>query len=124
MLTRCRPWLLRLIKAWKILFQIFQLGQVVVDDVGIIGIVLEEILMVALSRVERLEGLDIRDDGPGVDLCSIELCDVALSGTLLLPAGVEDRGPVLGAGVRTLSIPLRGIVRAAETNHQEMAVGE
>src|SRR5437879_11960485 len=113
MLTRRRPWLLRLIKPWKILFQIFQLGQVVVDDVGIIEIVLEEILMVALSRVESLEGLDFRDDGPGVDLCSIELRDVGLSDALLLRNGGEDCGAGLGAG-RTLAIPLRGIVRDGE----------
>ena len=67
--------------------------------------------MVALGGIEGLEGLDFRDDGPGVDLCSIELCDVSLGDALLFGNGVEDRGAVLGAGVRTLAIPLRGIVR-------------
>src|SRR6266852_7169771 len=80
--------------------------------------------MVALSRVESLEWLDFRDDGPGVDLCSIELCDVGQSDALLLRNGIKDRGAVLGAGVRTLAIPLRGIVRDGEKNHQELAVGE
>ena len=47
-----------------------------VNDVGIIGIVFEEILMVALGGVERLEGLDFRDDGPGVHFRGIELRDV------------------------------------------------
>src|SRR5258706_14753000 len=115
---------LRLIDVWKILFQIFQFGQVIVDDVRIIGIVLEEILMVALGGIESLEGLDFRDDGPGVDLRGVELRDIGLSYALLLCTGVENRGAVLGAGVRTLAIPLRGIVRDGEKNSQELAVGE
>src|SRR5260370_36254585 len=97
MLTRCRPWLLRLIKAWKILFQIFQFGQVVVDDVGIIGIVLEEILMVALGGVESLEGLDFCDDGPRVYLRGAKLRDIGLSDTFLLRAGIENCRSVFGA---------------------------
>src|SRR5437016_5271444 len=101
---------LRLIETWKILFQIFQFGQVVVENVGIIEIVLEEILMVALGGVEGLKRLDFCDDGPGVDLRSIELRDVGLSDALLLRAGVEDRRAVLGAGVWTLAVPLRGVV--------------
>src|SRR5260370_17474325 len=80
--------------------------------------------MVALSRVEGLEGLDFRDDGPGVDLGGVELRDVGLSDALLLRAGVEDGRAVLRAGVRTLAVPLRGIVRDGEKNHQELAVGE
>src|SRR6266849_1344999 len=115
---------LRLIKARKILFQIFQFRQVVVDDVGIIGIVLYVVLMIALSRVEGLEGLDFCDDGPRVNLRSIELRDVGSSDALLLRAGVEDGGAVLRAGVRTLAVPLRGIVRDGEKNHQELAVAE
>ena len=81
-----------------------------VNDVGIIGIVFEEILMVALGGVERLEGLDFRDDGPGVHFRGIELRDVGLSDALLLRAVVEDQRAVLGAGVRTLAVPLRRIV--------------
>src|SRR5260370_26348002 len=101
-----------------------QFRQVVVDDVGIIGIVLYVVLMIALSRVEGLEGLDFCDDGPGVSLRSIKLRDVGSSDALLLRAGVEDGGAVLRAGVRTLAIPLRGIVRDGEKNHQELAVAE
>src|SRR6266852_1182370 len=115
---------LRMIEARKILFQIFQFGKVVVDDVRIVGIILEVILMVVLGGIESLEGLDLRDDRPGVDLCSVELRDVGLRDALLLRAAVEDRGAVLGASVRTLAIPLRGIVRDREKNHQELAVGE
>jgi hypothetical protein len=47
----------------KIFFQIFQFGKIVVDDVGIFGIVLQIILMVVLGRVESFEGLDFGDDG-------------------------------------------------------------
>src|SRR5260370_5966573 len=80
--------------------------------------------MVALSRVEGLEGLDFRDDGPGVDLGGVELRDVGLSDALLTGAGVEDGRAVVRAGVRARAVPLRGMVRDGEKNNQELAVGE
>src|SRR5712692_4346227 len=117
-------WKLPLIEARKNFFQVFQFGQIVVDDVRIIGIVFEVVLMVALSAVESLEGLNSCDDGPRIHSGRIELRDVGLSDTLLLLAGVKDHGAVLGAGIRTLAVPLRGIVRNGEKNHQELAVSE
>ena len=119
-----QKWRLGLIKIRKNFFQIFQFGQVVVDDVGIIGIVLEVVLVVALSGVESLEGLNFCDDGPGVNLRSVKLRDVSLGDALLFLAGVKNRGAVLGTSIRALTIPLRGIVRNGEKNHQELAVGE
>src|SRR6266853_1006540 len=115
---------LRLIEARKVFFQVFQFREVVVDDIGIVGIVLQIILMVALSGIEGLERLDFRDDGTGVDFCSIELRDVSLRDAFLFLARVEDGGAVLRAGVRALAIPLGGIVRDGKENHQELAVSE
>src|SRR5712692_959807 len=80
--------------------------------------------MVALGGIEGLEGFDFRDYGPGVNLRRVELRDVGLSDALLLRAGVEDGRAVLRAGIRTLAIPLRGIVRDGEKNLQELAVAE
>ena len=59
---RTKFFALGLIEARKILFQIFQLGQIVVDDVGILGIVFQIILVVALGGVKCLEWLDLCDD--------------------------------------------------------------
>src|SRR6266704_3020628 len=115
---------LRLIKARKILFEIFQLGQIVVDDVGILRIVFQIVLVVALGGVKCLQWLDLCDDLSGVNFRGIELCDIGLSDALLIFIGVEDFGTILGAGVRTLAVPLRGIVGDGEENHQELAVGE
>src|SRR5260370_10881477 len=124
---RSRGWQkyqLGLIEIRENLFQIFQFGQVVVNDIGIIGIVLDIVLMVTLSRVERLEGLNFCDDGARIHVCNIKLRDVGLSDALLFFAGVKNRGAVLGAGIRALAVPLGGIVGDGEKNNQKLTVGE
>src|SRR5258708_20439014 len=95
---RSRGWQkyqLGLIEIRENLFQIFQFGQVVVNDIGIIGIVLEVVLMVTLSLVESLEGLNFCDDGARVHLCNIKLRDVGLSDAFLFFAVLKNRVAVL-----------------------------
>src|SRR5260370_15927627 len=122
--SRTEGFALRLIEARKILFQIFQLGQIVVNDVRILGIVFQIILVVALGGVKYLEWLDLCDDLSGVNFRGIELCDIGLSDALLIFIGVEDRGTILGACIRTLAGPLRGIVCDGAEKQQELALGE
>ncbi len=109
------------VEAWKIFFQVLQFGQVVVDDIGIIGIVLEEILVIVFRGIECLERLRLRDDGPGIDFGGIELRDVGLSDAFLVRAGIENQGTILRTSVGPLAVPLRGIMRNGEKNHQELA---
>src|SRR6266404_4520105 len=111
-------------QVWKILFQIFQFWQVVVDDVWIIRIIFQIVLVVALGFIKCLERLNLCDDLPRVNFRGVQLRYVSLSDTLLIFVREEDRGAVLGAGVRALAIPLRGIMRDREKNHQELAVGD
>src|SRR2546428_13256227 len=78
--------------------------------------------MVALSGIESLERLNFCDDGPRINFCSIKLRDVSLSDALLFPAGVKNRGAVLGAGIRALAVPLAGVGRDGGKNPQKLGV--
>jgi len=55
--------------------------------------------MIALRGIECLERLHFCDDGPRVDFCRVELRYVGLRDALLLFAGIENGGAVLGAGI-------------------------
>src|SRR5207245_11310926 len=77
-------------KVWKTLFKIFQFGQVVVDDIGIFGIVLQIVLVVALGLVKCLERLDFCDNLPRINFRGVQLRYVSLSDTLLIFVRVED----------------------------------
>src|SRR6266849_2424426 len=108
----------------EISFQCFQFGQVVVNDIRIIRIVLEVVLMVAFRRVKGLKRLYLRHDFPGIDFRSIELRDIRLSNPLLFFVGVKNHGAILRSGIRALSVPLRRIVRDGKEHPQELAVGD
>ena len=104
--------------------QRLQLRQVVVDDVRIGRVQLEEVLVVGLGRIERLQRHDRRHDRPREDLRVSQLLDVRRRDLLLLVVDVEDRRAILRAVVRPLPIQLRRVVRDGEEDLQQLAVGD
>src|SRR2546429_2819796 len=116
--------LLSFVKIGEVFFQVFELGQVVVDDVRICGIAHQKILVILLGRIKGLKSFDFGDDGSGINLGSVKLGDVSLGDPLLFIARVENYRAVLRTGIRALAIPLRRMLRAEKENHQEPAVGD
>ncbi len=91
------------------------LSQLGIDDghtVALVGIQGVVVLMVGLSLVESAQGLYHRDDGliPQL-LCPANGC---FKESLLLIILVVEGRAVLGASVRSLTIPAGGIVRSEE----------
>src|SRR5262245_52694656 len=64
--------------------QVFDLWQVVDDDVGIAWIESQKVLVIVLGRIELAVGLNLRDDGRAEDACLAELRDVGLCHVRLL----------------------------------------
>src|SRR5258708_4387522 len=77
--------------------------------------------MVLLSGVEAGERVDLRHDGPGIDLRLVELLNVGFGNALLLVRCVEDGGPVLRAFVRSLAVELRRVMRNGEVDLKQFA---
>ena len=60
--------------------------------------------MIALGRVELVEGDDLSHDRIAENVSIVDLLDVALGDTLLLLIDVEDGTAVLRADVRALAV--------------------
>src|SRR5215470_19006619 len=58
--------------------EVVDLGQIVVDDVGVARVPRQEVLMIVLGGEEFLVGLDLGDDRRFVDPRLVELGDVGL----------------------------------------------
>ena len=71
------------IQLGELLFQVFEFGEIVVDDIGLVCVRLQVILVVILGAKERLERYDFRDDFPGIDLSGIELLDIGRGDPML-----------------------------------------
>jgi hypothetical protein len=104
--------------------ELVDLGKVVDPDVGMGGVPGQEVLVVALSRIEGLAALDLRDDGAVEDMRLVELRDVGLRDLGLLRARGEDGRAVLGAGIGALTVELSGIVRDREEDLKQPAVAD
>ena len=76
------------------------LGQVVIDDIGIGRITDQEILVIVLGPVEALERLDLGGDGAGENLRRVELGDIGPRRRGLGRRGRENSGAIAGAGRR------------------------
>ena len=92
----------------KVLFKLLDLRHVPVHDVGIVGIIVEEFLVIVLGRVEGLKGHDLRHDRPRENLRRIQRADVAFRNLLLPVVRIEDDGAVLCPMVGALEVQLRG----------------
>jgi hypothetical protein len=78
-------------------------------------------MMVLLGDVELHQRLERGGDRRVEQLRSLDLRDVSLRDESLGFVGVEDRGTVLRADVRALTVELRGIVRDREEDLQDLA---
>src|SRR5271166_223899 len=99
-----------------------ELGQVVVDDVGVVRITLKKILMVLLGGVKMRQRHHLGDDWPGKSLAPLKPGDIGLRLALLLFVGVEDYRAVLGPGIRTLPVELGRVVSNKKENPQQLIV--
>src|SRR6202012_5873739 len=68
------------------LFQGRDLGQVVIDGIGLGGVMDQVILVIILGPVKALERLDAGDDGAGKDMRALELGEISGGDLLLLRA--------------------------------------
>src|SRR5712692_340568 len=87
-------------------------------DVSIARIVLDEMLVVSLGRIERLQRNNLSGDRGGEDVRLGKLLDVSIGDALLIVVAVENHGTVLRAIIGTLTIDLRRVVRRAEKDLQ------
>jgi len=88
--------------------------------VGLRGVTPEIVAVVVLSRVERGERRDLRDNRSVPHAGRGQVADDLLGDGLLLLAVVEDGGAVLRADVRALAIQRRRVVHA-EKDVQQVA---
>src|SRR5882724_9443619 len=106
------------------LLQVGDLRQVVEHDIGVGGIVDEEVLVIGLGREESLQGIDPGRDGAAEDAGAVELGDIGLGDALLPGVGIEDGGTILRSLVRSLAIELGRIMRDGEEYAQDFAIGD
>jgi len=81
----------------ELLLERGDLGPVADQDVGVVGVVVCVVLVIALGVVKRLERRDLGDDRRGEDVRRVKLRNVRLGDVLLLVAPVKmtDRYDVL-----------------------------
>ncbi len=106
------------------MLQVFDLWQVVIDDVGVGRVQRQEILVILLGRVEAGIVGDLGDDRLFEDMRLVELGDIGFGDLALFRVGDEKCRAVLGAFVRSLEIELRRVVRDREEDLQELAVAD
>src|ERR1700722_19540944 len=114
----------RIVERGENTLEVLDLRQVVVLDVERVRMIHQVVLMIALGRIETVQRLDTRRDGPREGVRLIQLRDVTFGYTPLLRVGHENRGAVLTAGIGTLPIELRGIVHDGESDLQELSIGD
>src|SRR5579859_1394416 len=108
----------------KIVFQTIELREIHCANVAVVHVVGEIVLVVVLGVVKIGRADDLSGNGVFEDFCRVELLDVCGGDFLLLVGCEENRRAILRADVGALAIFLRWIVRDAEENHQELAVGD
>src|SRR5947209_6960275 len=86
--------------------------------VGLEGVLLEVVLVVALGRVELRERRDLGDDGRVPDARRRQFCDDLLGGLALRGRVVEDGRAVLTPYVRALAVEGRRVVDGEEDFEQ------
>ena len=95
----------------ELFLQRADLRQIVVDDVRIRRVLLEEVLVIRLCRIKRLQRIEARDDRTRINLRRLELRDAGLGDLRLRLVLRENLRAILRAGVRSLAVELRWVVR-------------
>src|SRR5512132_323281 len=106
----------------ELLFQRFELRQVVIDDIRLVRMKRKVILVIILGRIELVERCNFGDDRLAEQLCRIELRNVAFGEFLLFRSGVEDRRTILRTDVGTLPVQLRRVVCNGKENLEEIGI--
>src|SRR5207253_10131410 len=78
----------------------------------------EVVAMILLGRIERLERLELRDDGVVPDVLALQLGDHPLGRGLLVGRVIEDCRTILRADVPTLPVQRRRVVDREEDMQQ------
>src|SRR5436189_695563 len=106
------------------LFQIQELGHVVIDNIWLVGMIDQVVLMIALSFVEGVKRGHLCRNLTAKNFCLIQLLDVAFGNSLLFVSRKEDRRTILWANVRTLSVQLGRVVCNSKENLEELSVSD
>src|SRR6266403_4383119 len=104
------------------LLQVLDLRNVVIGNIGLVGVQRQVVLMIGLRRIKRFQRADLGHDRLLVDLGGVELGDIGLRNLLLFVAGGKDRRAILRAGVRALAVQLRRVVHDGEEDLQDLAI--
>jgi len=115
--------LFRYVQVGKLPAQVLNLGRVVVEDVRLIRMQCGVVLVIGLSRIERLQRHDLGHDGAREHFRCVELRDVSLCNPLLLVVAVENRRAILRAIVRTWRLSCVGSC-ATEKTLAEVSVSD
>ena len=103
-------------------FEIVDLWKVVDHDVGMRRIPFQEILVVRFGAIKAPAGLDLRHDRRVESPRLVELGYEGLRDVALLGIHRKDRGSVLRADIRSLTVELRRIVNHREKHLQDSPV--
>src|SRR3984957_6695431 len=106
------------------LLQVFDLWNVVVGNIGLIGVKRQVVLMIGFGGEKPFQRPDLGHDRLVVDLGGVELRDVGVRDLFLLVICREDRRAILRTAVRSLAIQLRRIVRDGKEDLQDLAVAD
>ena len=82
------------------------------------------ILMIGLGCVKLFQGHDLSHDRPGKQPLMFNLGDVRFRDAFLFVIAVKDHRAILRAGVRPLTIELRGVVNHGEEDFEKLSVGD
>ncbi len=104
------------------LAQMFDLGKIVHRDIRLIRMMHRVVLVVGLRRIKRLQRDYLRDNGLGKNFGLIQLVNVGQGNALLLVPAVKPRRTLLRAGVRSLAVQLRGIMRHGKIHLEQLPV--
>src|SRR5208282_3403714 len=108
----------------ELLLQVSDFWRVIVDDVGIVGMMGGVVLVVGLGGIKGLQWDYLGHDGTRKNFGFFELRDVGLGDSLLLIVGIENGRSILVAGVGSLPVQLRGIVGDGEEHPKKLPVGD
>ena len=104
--------------------QILDLRQIVDEDVRISGVTGQEILIIILSRVEILVGLDLGDDRSIEYVHLVELGDIGLRDACLLRIGGRNRRAILAPDIGALPVELCRIVSDRKIDPQDPSIAD
>src|ERR1700682_5300460 len=79
------------------LLQVLDLGNVVIGNIGLVGVQRQIVLVIGLRRIKSFQRTHLGHDRLLVDLGGVELRDIGLRDLLLLIVGREDRRAILRA---------------------------